>query len=120
MLIGQSLIAPADGTHKVFGPWLPRQGDKFTAVVEVIRTSNIGGGTTLQVAYQTKNQEDADNAVVGTIGSAVLTAITAPITASFACSGCKELVRCVYEVSSASGTDEWIHLRSNPPVWQSN
>jgi hypothetical protein len=119
MLIGQSLIAPADGTHKVFGPWLPRQGDKFTAVVEVIKTSNIGGGPTLQVAYETKNQEDADNAVVGTIGSVLLTTITAPTTASFACSGCKELVRCVYEVS-AGGNEEWIHLRSNPPIWQPN
>lgn len=43
MLIGQSLLAPADGTHTVYGPWSPRRGDKFTAVVEVIRTSNISG-----------------------------------------------------------------------------
>lgn len=41
MLIGQSLLAPADGTHTVYGPWSPRQGDKFTAVVEVIRTAAV-------------------------------------------------------------------------------
>ena len=117
MLIGQSLIAPATGTHKVFGPWFPRQGDKFTAVVEVIRTSNIGGGPTLQVAYQTKNQEVADSEVVGTIGSLLLATIIAPTTGSFACSGYKEMVRCVYEVS-ADEDAEWstcaaIHLSGN-------
>jgi hypothetical protein len=84
MLIGQSLIAPADGTHKVLGPWFPRQGDKFTAVVEVIKASNIGGGVILQVAYETKHQEDADSAVVGTIGSGLTTSMTAPTTVSFA------------------------------------
>ena len=123
MLIGQSLIAPGasggGGTHIVYGPWFPRQGDKFTAVVEVIRTSNISGGPTLQVWYETKNQEDADNEVVGNIGTVTLANITAPVTQKFSCTGCKELVRCVYVLSAEDAT-EWIHLRANPPVWQVN
>lgn len=119
MLIGQSLLAPADGTHTVYGPWSPRQGNKFTAVVEVIRTSNISGGPTLAVAYETKNQEDSDSEVVGTIGTLTLSGITAPTTGRFTCTGCKELVRAVYALS-ASGSAEWIHMRCNPPIWQIN
>lgn len=119
MLIGQSLIAPVTEPHEVHGPWFPRQGDKFTAVVEVIRTSNLGGGPTLTVSFETKNQEDADNEVVGTIGTKTWTGIMAPFTDNFSCSGCKELVRCVYQLSSEE-SEEWIHLRLNPPIWQVN
>jgi len=62
MLIGQSLFVPGTGTPGVryFGPWMPRQGDAFTAVIEVLKQS--GSGWSLVLEVQSKNQEDPDSA----------------------------------------------------------
>ena len=44
MLIGQSLFIPGSGTPGVryYGPWMPRQGDAFTAAIQVLGPSSTG------------------------------------------------------------------------------
>jgi hypothetical protein len=112
MLIGQTVFVPAAGDPGVVydGPWMPRQGNNFTCVLEIMRQSSSGWD--LVVDIETKNAEDSDAAATS-LGS--LTAST-PIK-DF--SGCLELVRYKYSFSG-NGTDRWIHFRMNPLIWQPN
>jgi hypothetical protein len=116
MLIGQSLFIPGLGSPGVTynGPWMPRQGDAFTANIEIMRQSSSGWGLVLEV--QTKNQEDSDSAANVIASSSSLTA-----TGTFSVGGNKalELVRCCL-VCTGGGTDRWLHLRMNPFIWQPN
>jgi hypothetical protein len=114
MLIGQTLYAPnTDPGTTYYTPWFPRQGDAFTAVIEVLRDS---GSFTLDVTVQTKNQESSD-ASLSSLGATY--SITAVGTDTQLRSGSLELVR--YRlVLAAAGSPQWIHLRINPPQWQPN
>jgi len=116
MLIGQSLFVPGTGTPGVryFGPWMPRQGDAFTAVIEVLKQSGTGWSLVLEV--QSKNQEDPDSAA-GVLASS--SSLTTTGTFSVSANKALELVRyCL--VCTGSGTDRWLHLRMNPILWQPN
>lgn len=118
MLIGQSVLAAGneDPGLVYYTPWMPRQGNNFTAVVEVIA---VGGSYTLTCALQTKNSEDSD-ASPSAIGSGD-TSASAPTTLTVSnTGGALELVR--YKFTAASGTTSatWIHFRSNAPIWQPN
>jgi hypothetical protein len=116
MLIGQTVFIPSEGDPGVVyhGPWMPRQGDKYTAVVELMRQSS--GGWSFVLAVETKNAEDADSAA-STLGSITKTALGT--FSDLSVSGCKELVRHKVSITS-SGVEQWLHFRSNPPVWQPN
>lgn len=109
MLIGQSVLAPTTPAD-YFSPWMPRQGDKLTAVIEVIRASSATYSLTVYV--QTKNAEDSDAAlsVIGTDTGTGLFEVSG--------SGALELVRFLFKLSDTSLG--WIHFRSNPPIWQPN
>lgn len=114
MLIGQTLFAPdADPFAVYYSPWFPRQGDSFTALVEVIKTS---GAFLAEVQVQTKNEEQAD-ASASSLGAVF--SISAEGTATELRSGCLELVR--YEITlSGVNADRWAHMRFNAPQWQPN
>lgn len=112
MLIGQSVFIPSSSVI-YYGPWMPRQGDAGTAVIEVLRESS--SGWTLDYKVYTKNAEQPDSSEVIVGGAAV----TSTGTHLSAFSGCKELVRVVYSCQGG-GTDRWLHLRSNPIQWQPN
>jgi len=114
MLIGQSLFAPNGSTVTYYGPWMPRQGNVFIAVLEVIKQSASGWSVTCDI--ETKNAEDPDSAVGSPIGTISMTSTgTQRATAT----GCLELVRMKFSVSG-SGADRWLHLRANPPIWLPN
>lgn len=109
MLIGQSVLAPTTPTD-YYTPWMSRQGDKLTAVIEVIKASSATYSLTVYV--QTKNAEDADAAlsVIGTGSGTGLFEVSG--------SGALELVRLRFKLSDTSLG--WIHFRSNAPIWQPN
>jgi hypothetical protein len=115
MLIGQSVYVPADSDPGViyYGPWLPRQGDSGTAVLEILKESSPGW----EVVYKvyTKNAEDSD-AAASNIGGMTATTVGTHL-GDF--SGCKELIRVLYWCKGG-GTARWLHLRSNPIQWQPN
>lgn len=115
MLIGQTVFVPADGRPGVelYGPWMPRQGNNFTCVLEVMRESSSGWD--LKVDIETKNAEDSDVAATS-IGNLTTSAVG---TSTTNISECLELVRYKYSFFGNS-TDRWIHLRMNPPIWQPN
>ena len=117
MLIGQSLVIPGSGTPGVryYGPWMPRQGDAFTAVIQVLGQSSTGWSLVLEV--QTKNQEDSD-AAASTLSNTV-TVTTSNSTSTVKNTKVKELVRCCL-VCTGGGTDRWLHVRINPILWQPN
>jgi hypothetical protein len=81
---------------------------------EVLKSS---GAFDLLCEIQTKNAEDADNAVGASLGSVTISSATtgeASVT-----SGCLELVR--YKFTATAETSlQWVHFRSNPPMWQPN
>ncbi len=118
MLIGQSVLAPtaASGAGVYYSPWMPRQGDDFTAVFEVITDS--GGDYTLTCDVETKNAEDSDSAVSGNIGTVTITGPGAQVKEVGAL-GALELVRYKFTATGTSAI-QWIHFRSNPPIWQPN
>ena len=55
MLIGQSVIAPTAPGAVYYSPWWPRQGNAFTAVLEVINTSGEEPGTVGRVAQHARD-----------------------------------------------------------------
>jgi hypothetical protein len=114
MLIGQSLFAPNGSTVTYYGPWMPRQGNTFLAVVQVMKQSASGWSVVCDI--ETKNAEDPDSAVGSPIGTVT---ITTPTTGRATATGCLELVRTKYSVTG-SGGDRWLHLRANPPIWLPN
>tara|TARA_R110002096_G_scaffold13828_2_gene48648 strand:+ start:345 stop:635 length:291 start_codon:yes stop_codon:yes gene_type:complete len=96
---------------------MPRQGNKFTAVIEVIADSALAYDLTCDV--QTKNAEAADSAVSATpIGTVTITGPGATVAEATA-SGCLEVVRYKFTATGTGGV-RWIHFRSNPPIWQPN
>ena len=111
MLIGQTVLAAVDA-NIYYSPWMPRQGNDMTAVTEVIKNS---GAFTLTCVVETKNAEDADSAKsdLGSEDTSVVGTVLKSV------SGCKELVRYRFEAAASSGT-EWVHFRSNSPIWQPN
>lgn len=114
MLIGQSVLAPTGGAV-YYTPWMPRQGDAFTVVIEVLRTS---GTLTFSCQVQTKNAEDADSAA-SSLGSAISVTTTAGAVTKANRTGALELVRYALTITGSSAL-RWIHFRSNPPIWQPN
>ncbi len=121
MLIGQSVFIPASGSPGVvyFGAWMPRQGNSLKAVFQALRASSTSGWS-IVCTIQTKNAEDSDAAPTD-LGSATINAsVTYPINAiSAVLTGAKEMVRVKFSCSGG-GTDRWVHLRSNPIIWQPN
>ncbi|MFN7587405.1 MAG: hypothetical protein ACK501_17165 [Planctomycetota bacterium] len=115
MLIGQTVFVPASGDPGAVydGPWMPRQGNDFTCVLEVMRQSS--SGWSLAVDVETKNAEDSDAAATN-LGTLTVSAVG---TSTQAFADCLELVRYKYSFSG-NGTDRWIHFRMNPPIWQPN
>ena len=116
MLIGQSVFLPAGERPEVVyhGPWMPRQGNSGTAVLQIIKESSPGWEVLYEV--QTKNAEDSD-AAASVIGGP--STITTTGTHRQSLSGAKELVRVVYSCQGGNGP-RWLHLRSNPIQWQTN
>lgn len=116
MLIGQTVFVPAAGAPGtvLYGPWMPRGGNAFAAVLELMRASATTGWS-FKVDIETKNAEDSDAAPTN------LGAITQTTAGTYAgtFTGCLELVRYKYLITGG-GTDRWIHFRMNPPVWQTN
>jgi len=117
MLIGQSIIAPDDEAGVLYySPWMPRQGDAFSGVLEVIAAQT--GTWTLTMTAETKNNEDSDASITTLSGNAQLTAVG---TKEFNTSGALELVRFRFSATGDVGVaDKWIHFRTNPPIWQPN
>ena len=115
MLIGQTVFVPAAGApgSVLYGPWMPRQGNAFTAILELIRAS--AAGWSFKVEIETKNAEDSDASPTN------LGAITQTTTGTYpgAFTGCLELVRYKFSLTGG-GTDRWIHFRMNPLIWQPN
>lgn len=109
---------PAIGTlvmqssTRVYGPWLPRGGDRLLAAWEVIA---ITGGARPKLVVVTKNTEDADSAAAD-LG--VLETATAVGTFSFVVTGCLELVRFAYFMDG--DPTDWVHIRALPLVWLPN
>jgi hypothetical protein len=114
MLIGQTIFVPSTGSPGtvLYGPWMPRQGNAFTAVIELMKTSSTGW--TFVLGIETKNAEDKDSDATSLASSSLTTIDTHELAAT----GCKELVR--YKFSVTSGAERWIHFRMNPPIWQPN
>lgn len=112
MLIGQSVYIPASSSA-YDGPWMPRQGDAGTAVIEVLKESS--SGWTVNCKVYTKNAEEPDSAAVQIGGGG----ITSTGTHLWPFDSCKELVRVQYSCLG-EGTARWLHLRSNPIQWQPN
>lgn len=112
MLIGQTVLAGWKDAILYYSPWMPRQGNDMTAVTEVIKTSGV---LTLTCAVETKNAEDADSAAsnLGSVDATTAGTVTKSVI------GCKELVRYRFEATGTSQV-EWVHFRSNSPIWQPN
>ncbi|MCC7063405.1 MAG: hypothetical protein IT456_11410 [Planctomycetes bacterium] len=73
---------------------------------------------TFTCQVKTKNAEDSDSAATS-IGAAFAITTTVGATTTAVRTGCKELVR--YEFSAkGTGSDQWIHFRSNSPLWETN
>lgn len=119
MLIGQTVLVPGVDEPGAFysGAWMPRQGDSFLMVAQVIKASATTGWS-FEVIAQTKNAEDADPAL-SAAGLASF-AMTAAGTSSTLVSGCKELVRLVFNAVATGGGARWLHFRANPPIWRPN
>jgi len=116
MLIGQSVLAPTGGAD-YYTPWVPRQGDALTAVVEVLRTS--GTIASFSCAGQTKNHEDSDADAVALAGSPLTVTTTAGDVSKAVFSDAKELVRYKYSIAGSSSL-RWVHFRANPMIWLPN
>ena len=117
MLIGQTVFVPASGTPGViyYGPWMPRQGDKCSVVLQVLKAS-AASGWSLKCEIETKNAEDSDSSPTS-IGDVTLSAVGT--SNSLVTAGCLELVRFKFS-GTGGGTDRWVHFRSNPILWQPN
>ena len=114
MLIGQTIIVPGESASTTYyGPWMPRGGNAFTAVLEIMKTSATGWGFSVDI--ETKNAEDSDASPtpLGTLSAA------GPGTATQSFVGCLELVRYKFKLRGATA-EQWIHFRMNPPIWQPN
>ena len=114
MLIGQSVVAHGSGTT-YYGPWMPRQGNSLSAVLEVI---DHMPPFSLKCEVQTKNNEDSDASASLLTGNVTRTSNG---TSNFTTSGCEELVRFKFTATGdGETTDTWVHFRTNPPIWQPN
>jgi hypothetical protein len=126
MLIGQTVLAPnaTQGSGAFYySPWMPRQGNVFQAVIEVIRASDTSNSH-LRCTVQTKNNEDSDAS--GSVTDLVSFNANMSVTARFTAlkvqdvtGGCLELVRYKYEAYDDSAL-QWIHFRALAPIWEPN
>ena len=116
MLIGQSVfVRDATPGKTLYGPWFPREADAATFVLEVMHISTSNCQITVTVQHKEKQEDDAAAVTAGTFS-----AVTSATTATKNASGLKELVRFKYVVMRLTGTNEWLHFRVNPPLWQPN
>ncbi len=113
MLIGQTVLVPSSPGALYFGPWMPRQGDAFTAVLEILRDS--GGAYSVQCDVETKNMEAPDSSA-STLGTVTGTAVG---TTTGLVTGCLELVRYKFR-TTATSSNQWVHFRTDAPIWQPN
>lgn len=67
---------------------------------------------------QTKNNEDTDTDAVSLSSAFTVSTTTAGTVTKADRSGALELVRYVFSITG-SGL-QWVHFRSNPPIWQPN
>ena len=111
------MVAPGAGTT-YYGPWMPRQGNSLSAVLEVIDAMLP---FTLKLEVQTKNHEDSDASPTLLTGNATATGVE---TKDVSVSGAKELVRFKFTATGDPGGDTptatWVHFRTNQPIWQPN
>ncbi len=121
MLIGQTIFIPSAGSPGVtyFGPWMPRQGNAVTAVIEALKASHPTLWS-LKCELQTKNNEDSDPVYPAGVLGSVTVGPTTPSTLSSPLTGCKELVRFIFSGTGGGGGDRWVHFRANPLIWQPN
>jgi len=115
MLIGQTVLAPTTPGAVYYTPWMPRQGNALRAVVEFFRRL---GTLTLTCEVETKNNEDSD-ATITSLGSYTVTTTAAGASSSSVMTGCRELVRYKFTATGSSAI-QWVHFRSNPPIWLPN
>ena len=115
MLIGQTVIAKTSPGTVLYGPWFPRQGNKFTAIVQVIRVSGISGTVNFRLDVETKNREASDASPTA-LGNGNRTGAGMLEVAN---TGALELIRYKFTITGNSGV-EWVHFRSNPPLWLRN
>ncbi|MCK5944048.1 MAG: hypothetical protein KAI24_18830 [Planctomycetes bacterium] len=113
MLIGQTVLLPTDAAT-YYSPWFPRQGEGFTAVLEVLMDST--GAYTFKCDVETKNAEDADSSVGTPLGN---TTASGTGTTTVSVTGCLELVRFKFTAQGTSAL-QWVHYRMNAPIWQPN
>jgi hypothetical protein len=116
MLIGQSVVAAQSDGATYYGPWMPRQGDALSVVLEVIDAMTP---FTLTCEVQTKNNEDSDASATLLTGDAELTATG---TDTLSTTGAEELVRFKFTAigDTVGRADTWVHFRTNPIIWQPN
>ena len=115
MLIGQTILAKTTPGTILYGPWFPRLGNKFIAVVQVVRVSGISGTTNFGLEVETKNREDSDASPTA-LGNGNRTGVGMLEVTS---TGALELVRFKFTITGNSGS-EWCHFRSNFPLWLRN
>jgi len=106
--IGQLLMTSSD---PVYGPWMPRGGNRLLASWEVINIKDARP----KLAVETKNTEndDAEAVELGVSEEAVSPGVFALLV-----SDCLELVRFRYAADGAS--NDWVHLRNLPMSWLRN
>jgi hypothetical protein len=119
VLIGQTILVPGVAAPGVYyaGAWMPRQGNSFLMVIQIMKAS-AGSGWGVKINVQTKNAEEADPAI-SAAGLTTLSMTTATTERQLVV-GCKELVRLVYNATTNGGPAQWLHLRANPPIWLPN
>ncbi len=120
MLIGQTILVPGEAAYVTYyGPWMPRGGNAFTAVLEIMKTSATGW--VFNVEIETKNAEESDASATLLSSFQVLNTGTfrGAATGTGVATGCRELVRYKFYIRGAT-SEQWIHFRMNPPIWQPN
>jgi hypothetical protein len=120
MLIGQTILVLGGGVFTTYyGPWMPRGGNALTAVLEIMKTSATGW--VFNVDIETKNAEDSDASptVLSTFQASTTGTFRGATTGTGVATGCRELVRYKFYIRGTT-SEQWIHFRMNPPIWQPN
>jgi hypothetical protein len=118
MLVGQTLLAPSAVGQTYNGPWLSRQSDQATFLLEILRISSANCSVTVTVQHKMK--EEIDTSAATLVAFAAVAAVGVYTKSTAAGSGMKELVRYTYLVKYLGAVPEWVHLRMDDPVWQPN
>lgn len=104
MMIGQTGM---NGLN-AFSPWFSRSELAAVFSAEVI---DVGGGGTLSIDVQHRNNDETAATSLGTIGPLGAAGVT-----SSTMTGIKEQVRFAYAVGGTSDSD-WVHFRMLNPSW---